>query len=148
MATFCRNRIFIVVAAFSLALTCTSAAPIPITVQVLDPPGQGFNDPVLGAARQAAFRYAADLWGGFFQPTFPGQVVDVGIQFDAEIGANFVAQSSALFGRPFRQANYQTTITHAENLVGRDFSGTRLHGTVTFNPNIDFFLGTSGTPAP
>ena len=148
MSTSCRQRIFIAVAAFSLALTCTSAAPIPITVQVLDAPGQGFNDPVLGAARQAAFRYAADLWGSFFETTFPGQVVDIGVQFDAGITGSSVAHSSAIVGRPTRQSNYQTTIAHAENLFGRDFSGTRLHGTVTFNPNIDFFLGTSGTPAP
>ena len=59
-----------------------------------------------------------------------------------------MAHSSALVGRPSRQANYQTTIAHAENLFGRDFSGARLHGTVTFNPNIEFFLGTSGTPGP
>jgi hypothetical protein len=134
--------------AASVAFSVARAAPIPITVHILDAPGQGFNDPTLGPARQSAFRYAADLWGSFFETTFPGQIVDIGVQFNATIADNFVAHSSALFGRPSRTVNYQTTITHAENLFRRDFSGTRRHGTVTFNPNVDFFLGTSGTPGP
>jgi hypothetical protein len=147
------NRVLRRLAVLYLAMapvvfTSVCAAPIPITVQILDAPGQGFNHPALGPARQAAFRYAADLWGSFFETTFPGQSVDIGARFDAGVTTVFVAHSSALFGRPSRDANYQTTITHAENLFGRDFSGARLHGTVTFNPNVDFFLGTSGTPAP
>ena len=44
-----------------LAFTCVRAEPIPINFTVLDDPGEGFNDPVLGPAKQAAFRYAADL---------------------------------------------------------------------------------------
>jgi hypothetical protein len=145
MFTFQRQLAF---TALAVVFTCASAAPIPITVRVLDPAGEGFNDPVLGPARQTAFRYAADLWGSFFETSFPGQVADIGIEFNAPVAGNFAAFSTALYGRPSRSSVFQTTALHAENLFRRDLTGTRLHGTVTFNPAIDFFLGTSGRPGP
>src|SRR6516164_2108104 len=83
-----RGRRHVIAAAMILAaFTSAGASPIPVTFQVLDDPGTGFNDPVLGAARQEAFRFAADRWVSFFESTFPGQSVDVGIRFENFQGA-------------------------------------------------------------
>ncbi len=40
-----------------------SAAPIQFEIHVLDDPGKGFNDPILGAQRLSAFEFAANRWG-------------------------------------------------------------------------------------
>src|SRR5262245_6634912 len=47
-----------------------SAAPITVDIQVIDEPGGGFNDPVLGPARLNAMRFAAGVWGSFFDASF------------------------------------------------------------------------------
>ena len=57
------------------------ADPVQITFQVLDGPGVGFNDPILGPQRLQAFAFAAARWGSFFVSAFPGETVPVGISF-------------------------------------------------------------------
>jgi len=54
---------------------------VQITFQVLDGPGVGFNDPILGPQRLQAFAFAAARWGSFFVSAFPGETVPVGISF-------------------------------------------------------------------
>ena len=59
----------------------THAEPVQIAFQVLDGPGVGFNDPLLGPQRLQAFAFAAARWGSFFVSAFPGETVPVGIRF-------------------------------------------------------------------
>src|SRR4029450_1291650 len=55
--------------------------PVQIAFQVLDGPGVGFNDPLLGPQRLQAFAFAAERWGSFFVSPFLGETVPVGIRF-------------------------------------------------------------------
>jgi len=145
----CRNLTHVIASAMLLvAFASAGAEPIPVTFQVLDDPGRGFNDPVLGAARQEAFRFAADRWGSFFERSFPSQTVDVGIRFEPFQGAlqDFVAHTVVIAGTPDPTANFVTTITHAENLYQTDFSGNQLHAEIAFNERYSFFLGQQGNP--
>src|SRR6476620_5738059 len=64
-----------------LGLPGTHAEPVQIAFQVLDGPGVGFNDPLLGPQRLQAFAFAAERWGSFFVSAFPGETVPVGIRF-------------------------------------------------------------------
>lgn len=125
-------------------------APIPIQYRVLDAAGEGFNDPVLGAARVQAFDYAANRWGGFFESTFATQRINIGIEFRPPEGdlRNFVAFATSSFGQPSRDANYRTTRAQAENLFQRSLTRDPdlLHGTIQFNEREDFYLGQSGDP--
>src|SRR5262249_23619785 len=150
MRILARRNLTLVIASamFLIAFASAGAEPIPVTFQVLDEPGRGFNDPVLGAARQEAFRFAADRWGSFFERSFPRQTVDVGIRFEPFQGAlqDFVAHTDVIEGRPDPTANFVTTIAHAENLYQTDFSGNQLHAEIAFNERYSFFLGQQGNP--
>ena len=145
------RRVFASIAFAALplcALQTALAEPIPIAVRVLDDPGEGFNDPVLGPARLAAMHFAADLWGSFFETTFAGQKVNVDVSFDAPSAAQgFVAFSSVLAARPPR-ANFQAVRTQAENFFQRSLARDPdlRHGSIVFNNQENFFLGTTGSP--
>ena len=146
-------RSFTAVIAFVLVVPLgfitASAAPIPINLIVEDGPGEGFNDPVLGPARLSAMRFAADLWGSFFERTFPTQVIDVGITFDplTHLAENAVAIASSPRGFPFVGASFVSTLPHIESILGRRvvLSGNRI-SRIAFDSTEDLFLGTSGNP--
>jgi len=63
-----------------LSALSARAEPIAIDIQVAHEPGDGFNDPVLGAQRLAAMRTAADLFGHFFTASHPGETVPVQVE--------------------------------------------------------------------
>ena len=42
-----------------------------------DGPGEGFNDPVLGAERRAAFEYGLSIWAGMLGRAFAGETITV-----------------------------------------------------------------------
>ena len=76
-----------ILVAFQISPIC--AAPVRIVADVVDAPGEGFNDSVLGPQRLRAFRVAADLWGGFFKSSFPGETVRVTVSFGALPGVRY-----------------------------------------------------------
>jgi hypothetical protein len=127
-------------------LTCIAlpagAIPIPINLIVTDAPGEGYNDPVLGPARLTAMQYAADLWGSFFEKTFPTQAIDVRVSIDPLV--DFLGLSSAPRGVIPPERSLQTTVSHLEMLLERRFP-TQIPS-ITMDSNEDFFLGTSGSP--
>jgi hypothetical protein len=49
------------------------ADPVQITFQVLDGPGVGFNDPILGPQRLQAFAFAAARWAASLSAHFPAK---------------------------------------------------------------------------
>src|SRR3954454_2254482 len=105
---------------FSLVtLGCVSfsgrAEPIPINLIVVDGPGEGYNDPVLGPARLAAMQYTANLWGSFFEKTFPTQAVDVRVSIDPipNVGTvDLLGISSSPRGVIPPARELQTTVSH------------------------------------
>src|SRR5262245_18671882 len=78
---------FVVASVMALAVVVglgapsSHAGPVQIAFQVLDGPGVGFNDPILGPQRLQAFAFAAARWGSLFDSAFPGETVPVGISF-------------------------------------------------------------------
>ena len=78
-------------------LTCAAlAAPlnseaVTITITYNDAAGEGFNDPTLGAARKAAFEYAAAIWANRLSGTI---TVNIAAEFNGLGGG----PSSALLG--------------------------------------------------
>ena len=56
-------------------LGCLSAQCFGVAVVInnLDGPGEGFNDPVLGADRLSAITYAANVWGDTILEAYLGE---------------------------------------------------------------------------
>jgi hypothetical protein len=122
------------------------AIPIPINLIVTDDPGEGYNDPVLGTARLTAMQYAADLWGSFFEKTFPTQAIDVRVSMDPlPTGVvDLLGFSNSPRGVVPPERSLQTTVSHLEMLLERRFP-TQIPS-ITMDSTEDFFLGTSGNP--
>jgi hypothetical protein len=57
--------------AIAIALSAWRAGAVPFELVYLDPPGQGFNDPALGAARRAALEYAVGIWSARLEGEIP-----------------------------------------------------------------------------
>jgi hypothetical protein len=108
----------------------------------VDDPGEGYNDPVLGPARLGAMQYAADLWGSFFEKTFPTQAVDVRVAIDPLSGFDGIASAPRGVVPPER--NSQTTVSHLEMLLSRRFPAQIPR--IVMSSTADFFLGTNGKP--
>ena len=137
---------------FSLVtLGCVSiasrAAPIPINLIVADDPGEGYNDPVLGPARLDAMQYAVNLWGSFFEKTFPTQAVDVRVSMDPlpnTATEDLLGFSNAPRGLVPPERALRTTVSHLEMLLERRFL-TQIPS-IIMDSTEDFFLGTTGSP--
>jgi hypothetical protein len=138
--------------AFAIStLTCIAlpagAIPIPINLIVTDDPGEGYNDPVLGPARLSAMRYAADLWGSFFEKTFPTQAIDVRVAINPLPNTpteDLLGLSTSPRGLVPPERALVTTVSHLEMLLERRFP-TQIPS-IIMDSTEDFFLGTSGNP--
>jgi len=124
-----------------LGLPGTHADPVQIAFQVLDGPGVGFNDPLLGPQRLEAFAFAAERWGSFFVSAFPGETVPVGIRFGPL--TDFLA-----FSNTFHLDTGSVSLPGAlaEHIFGGDVL-PGLDGEIIFSEQASFFLGTRGQPA-
>jgi hypothetical protein len=163
----------------SLAVLAVSLLSIPradavatITVNNLDGPGEGFNDPTpftavggnpattLGAARLLAFRHAAFLWGSRLQS-------DVEIQIDAQLDPLTCNAGSGVLGaagpttahRDFAMAPLANTWyvqALANAIAGIDLDPATADATATFNSDVDdnpncltgvtWYYGVDGNP--
>jgi hypothetical protein len=114
-----------------------------ITIVPSDPPGQGLNDPTLGAARLAVFQTAANQWGKLLNSA-------VTIKVDAKFasipgGCN---HTSAILGQAgpsgffasfthAPKANVFYPVALADSLKGSSINGTTAQIDATFNADID-----------
>ena len=48
----------------------------------MDSAGEGFNDPVLGAARRAAYQYAMGIWSQYLVASYPGETITIDATMD------------------------------------------------------------------
>jgi len=76
------SAIVIIAIAWSSACGASPASAILFDFINGDDAGEGFNDPLLGAARQSAFQYALNIWGGLLAPSYDGQSIRVRATFD------------------------------------------------------------------
>jgi hypothetical protein len=129
--------------ALVLVLTVVgNAAPVIFNPLYADGPGEGFNDPSLGAARQTAFQYALGVMGSFLQASYAGETVTVRAKFDPLGGT---ATSAVLAGAgatnfytglstPVPGVFYPYALTN--HLIGFDIDGSP-EIDVTFNSDVD-----------
>jgi hypothetical protein len=119
--------------------------PIVIDVQVMDEPGGGFNDPVLGPQRLNAMRTAAELWGSFFTSSYPGETVEVLVEMVPSLGE--LGALTAVFATT--QSTDLGDITMQWPIL-EHISGQDVHdgpgGLIQFSEEVDFYLEPTGDP--
>jgi hypothetical protein len=146
---------------FALAIALGSARQSPavtVTIDYSDSDGTGFKDPVLGAARTAAFEYAVNIWAArlqgsvpvtilaFWDPSLPGDA------FSATLGVGGALGSFTDFtGAPMSNTWYPVAL--ADQFFGSDLQPGTDDIRIRFNPNVDgpvvlgdisFYYGTDG----
>jgi hypothetical protein len=133
------------------------AAAVTVSVTYTDSAGEGFFDPTLGSARQAAFSYAMNLWASRMQGSV---AVQVQASFDplggsassAVLGqAGFTTVHANFQGAPLSNVWYPQPL--ANQLAGSDQAATQPDITAQFNSDVDgatvlgstgFYYGTDG----
>lgn len=73
-----------------------------------DGPSEGFNEPVVGAQRRAAFEYALGIWSGILNASYTGETIVVDAAFNNLGGSS----TSAVLG------------SAGSTFLNRDFGGT------------------------
>uniref|UniRef100_A0A7C4ATQ9 Peptidase n=1 Tax=Desulfomonile tiedjei TaxID=2358 RepID=A0A7C4ATQ9_9BACT len=144
-----------------LAATVGIVSPthaVTVNVTFADSAGEGFFDSTLGAARQAAFMYAMNLWASRLQGTVPVQVQASfdplgGSASSAVLGqAGFTTVHANFSGAPLPNVWYPQPL--ANQLHGSDLS-TQPDITAVFNSDVDgpvvlgsvgFYYGTDQNP--
>jgi hypothetical protein len=153
-----RNFLCIVVIALA-AIMCPLASAVTINVTYGDAAGEGFNDPVLGASRTAAFEYALNIWAGLLS----GPVtVEVTAEFNnlggspssAVLGsAGPVSYSRDFSGAPIAGTWYSRALS--DQLHGSDLAPGSFDIRARFNSDLDgdvvlgtkhFYYGTDQSP--
>lgn len=137
------------------------AAPVVFNPLYADGPGEGFNDPTLGSARQSAFQYALGVMGNFLQANYVGETVTVRAKFDPLggtatsailAGAGATNFYSGVPNQPVAGVFYPYALTN--HLIGFDIDGNP-EIDVTFNSDVDnatvlgatnWYYGTNGVP--
>ena len=136
-----------------------------IVLQVEDGPGEGFNDPALGAQRMQAMQRAADIWASVLRSNV---TINVGIRFDNMLacsvsgGATLATAGPRLvfddFGGGVANTWYAGPL--AEALTGQNLSAQNDNGPdirARFNPKVDqqclgpgsgFYYGLNGNEPP
>jgi hypothetical protein len=124
-----------------------------------DDPGEGFNDPTLGAARRAAFEFATTIWGNAVAGSVT-IVVDAAMDPLGGNGSGAVLgqAGSALVARDFDGAPLAGTwypIPLANQLAGEDLAPSTADVVATFNTDVDngtvlgsvdWYYGTDANP--
>lgn len=103
-----------------------------------DSPGEGFNDPTLGASRQTAVQYALNIWGNYLASSYVGETITVHASFDPLGGSLFGAPGAQAFS-PFvaTDGNFIFTGTVANHLVpGGSFASASVI-VAQFNSDVD-----------
>lgn len=135
------------------------AGAVPITVNFMDGANEGFNDPTLGAQRQAAFNYAVGVWSSALMGTTP-VVVDAtmdplgGTASAAILGYAYATTLHRNFaGAPVANTWYVGAL--ANQLAGTDVNGAMSEIVAVFNSDVDnatvlgavdWYYGTDANP--
>ena len=140
-------RICILAVVALLGGLSASACGVTFVVDNLDGAGEGFNDPVLGAARLEAMSFAADIWGSLLVEAYAGETVTVGARMDSmggsESSATLASASPSVFYRDFGSTDpdfvsdtwYADAL--ANHLHGSDLSVSSSEIGITFNSDVD-----------
>jgi hypothetical protein len=119
--------------------------PIFIDVQVVDEPGGGFNDPLLGPQRLAAMHFAADLWGSFFVASFPGETVVVEVEWVPTLGEYGALTAVTATTQPTALGDITVQWPIMEHTFGGELSDS-VGGRIQFSEERVFHLPTTGDP--
>jgi hypothetical protein len=122
-----------------------TAEPVFIDVQVVDEPGGGFNDPVLGPQRLAAMHFAADLWGSFFVASFPGETVVVEVEWVPTLGEYGAVTAVTATTQLTALGDVTVQWPIMEHTFGGELSDS-IGGRIQFSEEREFYLPTTGHP--
>src|SRR3954467_7175418 len=89
--------IAVAVAIFPCLAAATHAQPVAFQFNILDPAGQGFNDPAVGPDRLAALQFAAQYWANLLPSAYPGETIHVDASFTAPTGVRADSQNIQVF---------------------------------------------------
>lgn len=137
-----------------LAVTCrpSMAVPIKFVVNNRDDAKEGFNDPMLGAARLKAFQFAADLWSNYLVASYDGETITIDAKMDP-LGADTLGESrpeSQFDGFGSKHPKYKDGISYgsalANHLKGADLDPDKSEMRVTLNSDAPWYYGTDGKP--
>ncbi len=123
------------------------ASGVTFVIDNIDDPGEGFNDPVLGAQRLSALTYAANIWGGLLRDAYSGQTITIRAQMDPMGGSS----SSAILGGASPLTIYHDFTSSdpdfvpetwyvdalANNMHGADLNPAEPEIAITFNSDVD-----------
>jgi len=144
--------------ALALAIPLSVGA-VTVSINYTDSPGEGFFDPTLGPARQAAFNYAVNLWAAQLVGSVP---IEIHASFDplggtptsAILGQAYFPTAYANFtGAPLPNTWYPVGL--ANQLAGTDNAPTQPDIVAVFNSDVDnptvlgsvdFYYGTDANP--
>jgi hypothetical protein len=134
-----------VVLALSAAAPLAGAEPIAIAIQVVDEAGGGFDDPVLGPQRRNAMQIAAQLWGSFFESSYPGETVVVLVEMVPSLGDYGALTSVAATTRSTGIGDVTLQWPIAEHTAGADLHDGA-DALIQFSEAVEFFLEPTGNP--
>lgn len=115
---------------------------------IVDQPGQGFNDPVLGRQRLAAVERAANLWSRHLVSSYSGETLRVDLSMD--LSGSSLANALNHWVWTGIRGGIGSTIygsSLANHFSGRDLDSTKQEFAMRFNPNVPWYLGVDGQPA-
>lgn len=115
---------------------------------IVDQPGQGFNDPVIGPQRLAAVKHAANLWSQMLVSSYSGETLHVDLSMD--LTGNNLAAAFNLYVWNGVQGGIASTVYGSaltNHLVGRDLDASKQEFTMRFSPIAPWYYGTDGNPA-
>ena len=123
-------------------ITGSICMAVPIQVIYTDSPGEGFNDPQLGAKRKDAFEYALSVWSSTLKGNIP---VTIKASFDSMGGSSdsaIIASTSPQYvlhdfsGAPLAQTWYPSPL--ADQFADKNLKPTgEVDAEIAFNSDID-----------
>lgn len=135
-------RPYAIALAAALLLNATVVHALPIEIDYTDPPGTGFDDPVLGSARRNALEFAVDVWRATLGGAVP-VVVEASMPGLRGSGASALLASAGpttlqrnFPGAPAANTFYPPAL--ANQMSGTDANGPELSEiTIRFNAAVD-----------
>ncbi len=126
----------------AIVMFCTGpAVAATFSVTYADAAGEGFHDPALGSARQAAFQRAISTWQGWLTDT---TTIHVRAEFEPMGGSTYSATlgtgGASYVLNNFRNAPVRNTYYASalgEAIAQRNYTGPNADLVVTFNSDID-----------
>jgi hypothetical protein len=141
------RHIAVAVAIFPCLAAATHAQPIAFQFNILDPAGQGFNDPVLGPQRFAALQFAGQYWANLLPSAYAGETIHADASFTAPTGVRADSQNIQVF------SNFNGLMPNvwygpalANHLAGTDLASSVPEMAFRYNSTVPWYFGTDGNP--